>query len=77
MFNILYKYRIYDLVKDKWLPYVYGLEDYAGNLKNNIGGIEIVDHDFEIHILGDKKNKWIKCESKYLPKKKIDGVRIL
>lgn len=71
-----YKYRVYDLVKDKWLPYVYGLEDYAGNLKNNIGGIEIVDHEFEVHIVGDKKNKWIKCESIYLPKKKIDGVRI-
>lgn len=34
------KYRTYDNVKNKWLPIVEGADDYAGNRKNSIGGIQ-------------------------------------
>lgn len=67
-------YRSYDLVKKKWLPKVTGDSSYAGNLPNNIGGIEIIGAEFEVHIKG---GKWVKSNNGVaFPNKVIDAIRI-
>lgn len=52
------KYRTYDNVKNKWLPYVIaGTSDYAGNFGNGISGLQIENITYRVH---DKiKNKWL------------------
>lgn len=68
------KYRVHDRVKNKWLPYVTGNKSYAGNLPNNIDGVEI-PVTFEIHTIG---GKWEKVTTgQILKDKAIDGIRLL
>lgn len=53
------KYRVHDL-GGKWLPYVYGSEDYAGNLKK-IDAIQIYNCKYRVYV----KNKgWLPWVSK-------------
>lgn len=71
----LLTYRGYDLVKNKWLPYVTGDSDYAGNLPNNLGGLEIKNAVFEVHV---KNGGWItSVDGVANPKEIIDAVRII
>ena len=68
------QYRVYDLVKRKWLPSVIGNNDYAGNLSNNIGGVEILGKNFEVHVLN---GKWVSSINGICyPEKAIDAIRI-
>lgn len=56
--NVKDIYRIYDNVKNKWLPKVkIGSSDYAGNLGHGISAIQITSRTYRVH---DKiKNKWL------------------
>lgn len=75
------KYRVYDNVKNKWLPYVKsGTNDYAGNFLNGVSALQIENLTYRVH---DKaKNKWLPYvtgTSDYagnLPND-IDGVQII
>lgn len=75
------KYRTYDNVKNKWLPYVKsGTNDYAGNFLNGVSALQIENLTYRVH---DKvKNKWLPYvtgTSDYagnLPND-IDGVQII
>lgn len=51
-------YQVYDNIKKMWLPNVkIGSNDYAGNFKNDIGGIYIDSLEYRVH--DKKKNKWL------------------
>ena len=74
------KYRVYDNVKNKWLPKVkIGSKDYAGNFGHGISALQITNRTYRVH---DKvKAKWLPWvvgESDYagnLPDN-IDGVQV-
>lgn len=78
--NMVDKYRVYDNVKNKWLPKVkIGSKDYAGNLGNGVSALQVSNRTYRVH---DKiKNKWLPWvigETDYagnLPNN-IDGVQI-
>lgn len=79
------KYRTYDNVKNKWLPWVKsGNNDYAGNFSNGVSGLQIEKLTYRVH---DKtKNKWLNWITDYNTKdikgyagnlpNNIDGVQI-
>ena len=52
-------YRVYDNVKNKWLPWVSGDTDYAGNLPNNIDGVQIKGATYRVHIKGKNWLSWV------------------
>jgi hypothetical protein len=58
------KYRTYDNVKNKWLPWVKSNTDnYAGNLLNGVSGLQIEKLTYRVH---DKvKNKWLNWITDY------------
>ena len=73
-------YRVYDNVKNKWLPKVLiGSNDYAGNLGHGISALQVSNRTYRVH---DKLKKrwlpWITGETDYagnLPNN-IDGVQV-
>ena len=52
------KYRTYDNVSNKWLPYVTSdTKEYAGNIGHGVSGVQIEDLEYRVH---DKvKKKWL------------------
>ena len=81
------KYRTYDNVKNKWLPIVEGADDYAGNRKNSIGGIQVKMSDgstirIKSHIKGGnwlgEITKWDNNSNGYsgIYGKKIDCIAV-
>lgn len=73
-------YRVYDNVKNKWLPRIkVGSKDYAGNIGHGISALQISNRTYRVH---DKLKKrwlpWVTGDSDYagnLPNN-IDGVQV-
>ena len=54
----IYTYRSHDKVKNKWLPWVTGDKDYAGNLPNDMDGLQFAD-DVWYRTYDNVKKKWL------------------
>lgn len=53
-----FRYRGHDKVKNKWLPWVTGWNDYAGNLPDDLDAIQI-DGDVWYRTYDNVKKKWL------------------
>lgn len=51
-------YRVHDKAKNKWLPYVTGRSDYAGN-KTPIDGLQVKGATYRVHIKGGNWLGWV------------------
>lgn len=56
------EYRVHDKKKNKWLPFVSGRNDFAGN-KSAIDGLQVKGATYRVHIKGGKWLAWVsKCD---------------
>ena len=78
--NMVDTYRVYDNVKNKWLPKVkIGSKDYAGNLNDGVSALQITSRTYRVHDkVKAKWLPWVTGETSYagnLPNN-IDGVQV-
>jgi hypothetical protein len=75
------EYRVHDKKKNKWLPWVEGRKDFAGN-KSPVDGLQVKGATYRVHIKGGKWLAWVsKCDdtsSGYagIYGKEIDAIQI-
>ena len=53
--------RVHDMKKGYWLPWVENRNDYAGNLGNDIDGVQIENATYRVHL---KNGTWLPWVSK-------------
>jgi len=74
------KYRTYDNVSNKWLPYVTSdTKEYAGNIDHGVSGVQIEDLEYRVHDKAKKKwLPWVKGTEDYAGNlnSDIDGIQI-